>query len=87
MYLLALIRCSCGGPGVLESKQERNRMTTRKYPAREFPLWLNGNESNTIHGDAGLIPGLSQWVKIWCCGELWCRSQTQLRSGIAVAVV
>jgi len=25
--------------------------------------------------------------RIWHCHELWCRSQTRLRSGIAVAVV
>ena len=25
-------------------------------------------------------------LKIWCCCELWCRSQTQLRSGVAAAV-
>ena len=37
---------------------------------------------------AGLIPGLAQWVGgIWCCRELWCRSQTRLGSGVAVAVV
>ena len=32
--------------------------------------------------DAGLIPGLAQWVK-----DLWCRSQTRLGSHVAVAVV
>ena len=26
-------------------------------------------------------------LRIWCCHELWCRSQTQLVSGVAVAVV
>ena len=26
-------------------------------------------------------------LKIWCCHELWCRSQTWLGSGVAVAVV
>ena len=26
-------------------------------------------------------------LRIWCCQELCCRSQTQLRSGVAVAVV
>ena len=25
-------------------------------------------------------------LSIWCCRELWCRSQMQLGSGIAVAV-
>ena len=38
-----------------------------------------------IHEDMGLIPGLDQWI--WHCYELCCRSQMQLRSGIAVAVV
>ena len=39
-----------------------------------------------IHEDAGSIPGLSR-LRIWHCHELWCRSKTRLRSGIAVAVV
>ena len=37
----------------------------------------------SIHDVTGLIPGLAQWVKNQCCYEVWCRSQTQLRSGIA----
>ena len=40
----------------------------------------------SIHKDVGSIPGLSQWVKNWACHKLWCRSQTQLSSGVAVAV-
>ena len=38
------------------------------------------------HEVAGSIPGLAQWLRIWHCRELWCRSQMRLGSGIAVAV-
>ena len=41
----------------------------------------------SIHEDAGLIPDLTQWVGTQHCLNLWCGSQTQLGSGIAVAVV
>ena len=40
-----------------------------------------------IHEDAGLIPGLVQWLGIQHCHELWGRLQMWPRSGIAVAVV
>ena len=40
-----------------------------------------------IHEDAGSIPGLAQGLRIWHCCELWCRSQRQLGSGVAVALV
>ena len=38
------------------------------------------------HECAGSIPGLTQWVKIWCCHKLQHRLPLQLGSGIAVAV-
>ena len=44
--------------------------------------WVTNPTS--IHEDAGSIPGLDQWFRIQCCHELWCRSQTRLRSGIDV---
>ena len=42
---------------------------------------LTGN-----HDVVGSIPGLTQWVKVRHCHELWCRSQTWLRSGVALTV-
>ena len=37
------------------------------------------------HEDENLIPGLTQWIRH--CREVWCRLQTWLGSGVAVAVV
>ena len=43
----------------------------------------------SIHKDTGSIPGLIQvsGLRIQHCRELWCRSQRQLRSWVAVAVL
>ena len=52
----------------------------------EFSLWFSGLRNPTsIHEDAGLIPGLSG-LRIQHCHKVWCRSQTWLGSGIAMAV-
>ena len=41
----------------------------------------------SIHEDAGSISGSLSGLRIWCCHELWCRSQMQLGSQVSVAVV
>ena len=41
--------------------------------------------TNNIPEDAGLIPTSLTGLKIWLCCELWRRSRTQLRSGVAAA--
>ena len=41
----------------------------------------------SIHEDADSIPGLTRGLRILRYRELQCRSQTWLRSGIAMAVV
>ena len=56
-------------------------------PMEVFLSCLSGNESDYIHEDIVQSLALLSRLRIQCCCELWCRSQTQLGSGIAVAVV
>ena len=49
----------------------------------EFPLWPSGNKSMRTQV---LSPASLSGLRILCCQELWCRSQTLLRSRIAVVV-
>ena len=47
--------------------------------------WLTNPTS--IHEGQVQSLALLSGLRIWHCSELWCRSQTQLGSHIAVAVV
>ena len=40
----------------------------------------------SIHQDSGSIPGLTQWLRIRRCRDLWCGSQMRFGSRAAVAV-
>ena len=50
-------------------------------------MWLSGLRSGlvSVKMQVRFLASLSG-LSIECCCELWCRSQTQLRSGVAVAV-
>ena len=61
--------------------------TLIKLTQKEFLLWFSGLRTQyCLHEDAGLIPGLAQWVRIQHCHKVWHRSQMQLPSGVALAV-
>ena len=61
----------------------RQRTRIQRRSSRGGSAVLN---PTSIVEDVGLIPGLSQWVKVQHRCELWHRSQMRLRSEMAVAV-
>ena len=66
----------------------RSQTSSFKNCERGVPFmaqWLTNLTRN--HEDLGLIPGLLSGLRIWRCCELWCRSQTWLRSCVVMAVV
>ena len=79
--------------GVIIRVLQRNR--TNKMGGGCIKRFIIGNSHHgsavmnpaSMHEDAVSIPGLAQWLRIRCCRELWCRTQTQLGSGITVPVV
>ena len=69
-----------------KQKQYEFKAYALPTPHRGVPIVAQQlTNSDSIHEDAGSIAGLTQWVTIRHCHELWYRSQTQLRSGVAVA--
>ena len=60
----------------------KSPLTPKKWSSHHG---LANTNLTCIHEDASSISGLSG-LRIQHCCELWCRSKTQLRSGVAVAV-
>ena len=86
--------CSCFPNKLLPTKSSTQSLLlgnptkiSCQYPAQSARCGSAVKNLTRIHEDSGLIPGLIQWVGIWCCHELWYRSETWLGSGVAVAVV
>ena len=70
-----------------ENDREGEKKNQFKKVKEGVPIMVQRKQWIRNHEVAGSIPGLAQWVRIQCCYELWCRLQTWLGSGVAVAVV
>ena len=54
----------------------------------EFPEWLSGLRTHLVSEKMWVRSlALLRGLRISCCRELWCTKQTQLGSGVAVAMV
>ena len=63
------------------------RQTIKKIPWWTSPCGSVAMNPTSVHEVVGSIPGSLSGLRIWYYHELWCRSQTQFRSHVAVVVV
>ena len=66
--------------GIVKNKINKEQACSSHRGAVETNLTRNREVADSI-------PGSLSGLRIRCCREPWCRSQTQLGSGIAVALV
>ena len=81
-------RCHSGCPGSVTMppwNPLQSESNSGSKPDRSSHRGAVKTNPTRNHEVVGLIPGLTQWIR--CCHELWCKLQTRLRCGIAVAVV
>ena len=90
------LRTSLGMAKTKNKQTNKQRKNPKLFPNKglfkifswEFPLWLSKLRTQLVSMRMQVrSPALLSGLKIWRCHELWCRSQTQLGSHVAVAVV